>query len=193
MNALQAATTRLLAWREQLLANPRLAALLMLLPLVLLLHITLLTRDATAEAREEAVPLQKRAVRLEALAASGDWAAAIREAEAKALRWRADTWRAESAELVAADLQTVLRATGARHLAWNRMKLSPAERLAAIGGWRVRAELTGKLGEGGVLPLLQEIAEHRPRILVDQLQVSSLRGQTVTLQLSVLAIPEDGT
>lgn len=192
MNALQTATVRLNAWRERLGANPRLAALLMLLPFVLLLHLTLLTRDATAEAREEAVPLQKRAARLEALAASGDWAAAIREAEAKALQWRADTWRAESAELVAADLQTVLRATSARHLAWNRMKLSPAERLPPIGGWRVRAELTGKLGEGGVLPLLQEIAEHRPRILVDQLQVSSLRGQTVTLQLSVLAIPEDG-
>jgi hypothetical protein len=192
MNALQATTARLEAWREHLRANPRLAALFMLLPFVLLLHLTLITRDATAEAREEAVPLQKRAARLEALAASGDWAASIREAEAKAVQWRADTWRAESAELVAADLQTVLRATGARHLAWNRMKLSPAERLAPIGGWRVRAELTGKLGEGGVLPLLQEIAEHRPRILVDQLQVSSLRGQTVTLQLSVLAIPEDG-
>ncbi len=192
MNALQAATARLDAWRERLRANPRLAALLMLLPLVLLLHLTLITRDATTEAREEAVPLQKRAARLEALAASGDWAAAIREAEAKAVQWRADTWRAESAELVAADLQTVLRTTGARHLAWNRMKLSPAERLAPVGGWRVRAELTGKLGEGGVLPLLQEIAEHRPRILVDQLQVSSLRGQTVTLQLSVVAIPEDG-
>ena len=193
MNSLQLLVARLLAWRERLLANPRLAALLMLVPFVLLLHLTLVTRDATAEAREEGVPLQKRAARLEALASSGDWGAAIREAEASAGRWRADAWRAESAELVAADLQTVLRATGARHLAWNRMKLSPAERLPAIGGWRVRAELTGKLGEGGVLPLLQEIAEHRPRILVDQLQVSSLRGQTVTLQLSVLAIPEDGT
>lgn len=191
MSVLQPLAARVAAWREQLLANPRLAALLMLLPFVLLLHLALLTRDAAEEAREEGVPLQKRAARLEALAASGDWTAAIREAEASAERWRADTWRAESAELVAADLQTVLRAIGARHLAWNRMKLSPAERLGAIGGWRVRAELTGKLGEGGVLPLLQEIAEHRPRILVDQLQVSSLRGQTVTLQLSVLALPEE--
>ena len=88
--------------------------------------------------------------------------------------------------------QTTLRSIIARHLAWNRMKLSPAEELKAVGGWRVRAEINGRLRDEGVLPMLQELAEHSPRIVVEQLLVSAQRGQTITLQVSVLVLPEDG-
>jgi hypothetical protein len=62
----------------------------------------------------------------------------------------------------------------------------------AVGGWRVRAEINGRLRDEGVLPMLQELAEHSPRIVVEQLLVSAQRGQTITMQVSVLVLPEDG-
>jgi hypothetical protein len=40
--------------RDETLANPRLAALLMLVPLVLVIHVGLLTRDALEDARSAA-------------------------------------------------------------------------------------------------------------------------------------------
>jgi hypothetical protein len=40
--------------------------------------------------------------------------------------------------------------------------------------------------------MLQELAEHSPRIVVEQLLVSAQRGQTITMQVSVLVLPEDG-
>jgi len=177
--------------REETLANPRLAALLMLVPLVLLIHATLLLRDAIGDTRADRGPLERRAARLESLAASGGWAEAIAREQATLAGWQSQAWRASSAELAAADLQTTLRSIIARHLAWNRMKLSPAEELKAVGGWRVRAEINGRLRDEGVLPMLQEIAEHSPRIIVEQLLVSAQRGQTITMQVSVLVLPED--
>lgn len=177
--------------REEMLANPRLAALLMLVPLVLLIHATLLLRDAIGDTRADRGPLERRAARLESLAASGGWAEAIAREQATLAGWQAQAWRAGSAELAAADLQTTLRSIIARHLAWNRMKLSPAEELKAVGGWRLRAEINGRLRDEGVLPMLQEIAEHSPRIIVEQLLVSAQRGQTITMQVSVLVLPED--
>ncbi len=186
--ALTEAVARL---RDETLANPRLAAMLMLVPLVLVIHVTLLLRDAIDETRADRSPLERRAARLEALAASGGWSEAIAREQTALAKWQAQAWRAGSAELAAADLQTTLRSIIARHLAWNRMKLSPAEELKSMGGWRVRAEINGRLRDEGVLPMLQEIAEHSPRIVVEQLLVSAQRGQTITMQVSVLVLPED--
>lgn len=177
--------------RDETLANPRLAALLMLVPLVLVIHVGLLTRDALEDARTDRSPLARRAARLEALAASGGWTEAIGREEATLARWQSQAWRASSADLAAADLQTTLRAVIAKHLAWNRMKLAPAVELKAVGGWRVSAEVNGRLREEGALPMLQELAEHSPRIIVEQLLVSAQRGQTITMQLSVVVLPED--
>lgn len=178
--------------RAETESNPRLAALLLLVPLVLVVHLGLVVRDATAELRAERVPLERRAARLEALAESEDWAARIREQEARITRWEQYIWQASSAELAAADLQTALRGIITEHLAWNRLKLAPAEELTDLGGWRITAEITGKLRETGVLPLLQDLAEFRPRMLLDHLQVASQRGQTVSLRVSVVVLPERG-
>lgn len=171
-------------------ANPRLGALLLAVPLVLVCWLALMTRDAIDAAREERAPLLRRAARLETLAGSGEWDTQIREGEAQLSQWESQAWRAASADLAAADLQTALRGIISRHLAWNRLKLAPAEEMRALGGWRLSAEINGKLREEGVLPLLQELAEHRPRIQLMQLQVSSQRGQTVSLQISVVVLPE---
>lgn len=179
--------------RDELLASPRLAALLLLVPLVLVIHGTLMLRDAIDETRTDRGPLERRAARLDALAATSGWPAAIEREQAMLEAWQSQTWRAGSAELAAADLQTTLRDIIARHLAWNRMKLSPAEELKAVGGWRVRAEINGRLRDEGVLPMLQELTEHSPRIVVEQLLVSAQRGQTITMQVSVLVLPEDDT
>lgn len=178
--------------RDETLANPRLGAMLLLVPLVLVIHATLLVRDAIEETRADRGPLERRAARLEALASTSGWPAAIEREQAALAVWQSQAWRAGSADLAAADLQTTLRNIIARHLAWNRMKLSPAEELKAVGGWRVRAEINGRLRDEGVLPMLQELAEHSPRIVVEQFLVSAQRGQTVTMQVSVLVLPEDG-
>lgn len=192
MRAPAALTDAIARLRDETLANPRLAAMLMLVPLVLVIHVTLLLRDAIGETRADRGPLERRAARLEALAASGGWTEAIAREQESLATWQAQAWRAGSAELAAADLQTTLRSIIARHLAWNRMKLAPAEELKAVGGWRVRAEINGRLRDEGVLPMLQELAEHSPRIVVEQLLVSAQRGQTITMQVSVLVLPEDG-
>ena len=192
MRAPAALTDAIARLRDETLATPRLAAMLMLVPLVLVIHVTLLLRDAIGETRADRGPLERRAARLEALAASGGWTEAIAREQESLAAWQAQAWRAGSAELAAADLQTTLRSIIARHLAWNRMKLAPAEELKAVGGWRVRAEINGRLRDEGVLPMLQELAEHSPRIVVEQLLVSAQRGQTITMQVSVLVLPEDG-
>ena len=83
--------------RDETLANPRLAALLMLVPLVLVIHVGLLTRDALEDAHTDRNPLARRAARLEALAASGGWAEAIGREEATLARWQSQAWRASSA------------------------------------------------------------------------------------------------
>lgn len=171
-------------------ANPRLGALLLAVPLLVVCWLALMTRDAIEAVHEERAPLERRAARLAALAGTGGWEASIARGEEELAGWEAQAWRAASADLAAADLQTALRGIIAKHLAWNRLKLAPAEELRALGGWRISAEINGKLREEGVLPLLQELGEHAPRIRLEQLQVSSQRGQTVSLQLSVLVLPE---
>ena len=185
--SLDDAVARLLAEAR---ANPRLGALLLLVPLMLVVWLGLVARDAVESARDERAPLARRAQRLEALARDDRWEAGISAGEELLGRLEAQAWRAGSADLAAADLQTALRAIIAKHMAWNRLKLAPAQELAALGGWRIEAEISGKLQDEGVLPLLQSLAEHQPRVKVEQLQVSNQRGQTITLQLSVLVLPE---
>jgi hypothetical protein len=174
--------------RGEFAANQRLATLMLVVPAILIAYLALLTGDLIDEAVADRAPLQRRAARLDALAGSGDWQARIEAGQSQLRQWQAQAWRARSAELAAADLQTVLRGITAQHLAWNRLKLSPAEQLPVIGGWRIKAEINGKLKEDGVLGMVQAIAEHQPRILIDQLSVSRQRGQTVSMQLSVVVI-----
>jgi hypothetical protein len=171
-------------------ANPRLGAMLLLVPLLLVCWLALVTRDAIEAAHDERAPLERRAARLAALAGGGEWEREIATGEAELGLWESQAWRASSADLAAADLQTALRGIIVKHLAWNRLKLAQAEELRTLGGWRINAEINGKLRESGVMPLLQELAEHTPRIRLEQLQVSSQRGQTVSLQLSVLVLRE---
>jgi hypothetical protein len=185
--ALANAASRLLVEAR---ANPRFGALLLIALLILAIWLVLVTRDAIDAARDERAPLERRAARLELLAQEGGWEENIRAGEAQLEQSEALAWRAASADLAAADLQTALRAIIAQHMAWNRLKLAPTEDLPALGGWRIEAEINGKLRDEGVLPLLQAIAEHRPRVRVEQLQVANQRGQTITLQLSVLVLPE---
>jgi hypothetical protein len=188
-----AIATRLLAaarnLRAELGANRRLAALLLLVPGVLLIHLALLTDAAIATARADHAALERRSQRLEALARSGDWARRVGEERGRLALWEQEIWRAASPELAAADLQTAVQRMSSGHLAWSRLKLSPPEPLDAIGGWRIKAELNGKLNEGGALALLQELAEHAPHIRIDGLVVAPQRGQTVNVQLSVLVAP----
>jgi len=175
---------------SEIRANTRLAALLLLVPAVVLVHLTLLTRDSSAQARSEHAALMRRAERLEALAQGGDWEQHhARERELLAT-WEEQLWRSSSPELVAADLQTVLQRIAAEHLSWNRLKLSPPERIEAFDGWSIRAELNGKLKQGEVLGMLQALAQHSPRIRIDQIDVSQQRGQTVNLRLGVFVTPE---
>lgn len=188
---MSAAGARLGAWasslRAELATNRRLAALLLLVPGVLLVWLALLAGDAAGAARAEHAALARQSARLTALADSrADWR---RRAEAESVRlaeWESQLWRADSVELAAADLQTAVQRLSARHLGWNRLKLAAPEPLPAIGGWRIRAELNGRLEGNGVLALLQDIAGHAPHIRVDELTAQPLRGQTVSLRLSVL-------
>lgn len=192
MNALAAQIDRLAReWRAELAANPRLAVLLMLVPGIIVLYLALVVRDAVDAAAAESTPLERRAARLDSLAGSGDWGARIAAEQAAAAHWQQELWHAGSAELAAADLQTVLQKLTTEHLSWSRLKLAPTEDVDGLGGWRVRVEVNGKLkDEVGVLPLVQALAEHRPRILIDQFNLSSQRGRVLTLHLSVLVTPE---
>ena len=70
------------------------------------------------------------------------------------------------------------------------MKFSPAEPIAGIDGWRIKAEINGKLKEDGVMGMVQAIAEHQPRILIEQLSVSLQRGQTLRLSPGNLTTTE---
>ncbi len=185
------AGTRFGAWsrtlRTELATNRRLASLLLLVPCVSLAWLALLAGDAAGDARAEHAALARQSARLAALAGSGeDW----RRRAGTERAWLADLerqlWRADSVELAAADLQTAVQRLSARHLGWNRLKLAEPEPLPAIGGWRIRAELNGRLEGNGVLALLQDIAGHAPHIRVDELTAQPLRGQTVSLRLSVL-------
>ena len=190
MKQLDAASSAVARLADEARANPRLGALLIAVPVLLVCWLALMTRDSIDAAREERAPLARRAARLEALASGTEWDARIKAETERLVQWETQVWRAGSADLAAADLQNVLREIIARHLAWNRLKLAPAEEVPALGGWRISAEINGKLREEGVLPMLQDIAQHNPRIRIEQLQVSSQRGQTVSLQLSVLVLPE---
>lgn len=192
MNAIAAQFDRLAReWRAELAANPRLAMLLMLVPGIIVLYLALVVRDAVDVAAADSAPLERRAARLDSLAGSGDWSARIAAEEAAAARWEQELWQADSAELAAADLQTVLQKLTTEHLSWSRLKLAPTENVDELGGWRVRVEVNGKLkDEVSVLPLMQALAEHRPRILIDQFNLSSQRGRVLTLHLSVLVTPE---
>jgi len=190
MNAI-ATRSRALARRlaAELGANKRVTALLPLVPAVLLVYLALLTGDAIESARAEHAGLSRRAVRLESLARSGDWGERVAKERARLAAWEEELWRAASPELAAADLQTAVQRISAEHLEWSRLKLSPFEPVPAIGGWRVKAELNGKMSEGGALALLQELAEHAPRIRVEAFNASQQRGQTVSAQLSILVAP----
>lgn len=176
---------------DELRANKRVGALLLLLPGVLLVHLALLAGDAADGARADHAALARRSARLESLAQSGDWGQRLGEERERLALWERGLWRAASPELAAADLQTAVQRISGTHLAWSRLKLSPVEPLPAIGGWRIKAELNGKLNEGGALPLLQELAEHEPRIRIDTLSAAQQRGQTVNVQLSVVVVPGD--
>lgn len=188
---MSAVATRLNAWssalRAELAANRRLAALLLLVPGVLLAWLALLAGDAAGAARAEHAALARQSARLEALAGSGDdWSRRAAAERARLGGWERQLWRADSVELAAADLQTAVQRLSTRHLGWNRLKLAEPEPLPAIGGWRIRAELNGRLQGEGLLALLQDIAAHEPRIRIDELATQPLRGQTVSLRLSVL-------
>lgn len=195
MNAIVAQFERLAGeWRAEVAANPRLALLLMMVPGIVVLYLALVVRDAVDAAVTDSAPLERRAARLDSLAGSGDWGARIAAEQAAAARWEQELWRAGSAELAAADLQTVLQKLTTEHLSWSRLKLAPTEDIDELGGWRVRVEVNGKLkDEVGVLPLMQALAEHRPRILIDQFNLSSQRGRVLTLHLSVLVTKEGGS
>ena len=190
MNALREVQDQAVRLIADARANPRLGAMLLLVPVMLVCWLALVTRDAIVDTHEDRAPLERRAARLAALAGGGEWDRAIATGETELAGWESQAWRAASADLAAADLQTALRGIIVKHLAWNRLKLAQAEELRTLGGWRISAEINGKLRESGVLPLLQELAEHAPRIRLEQLQVSSQRGQTVSLQLSVLVLRE---
>lgn len=176
--------------RAQFASNRRLAAMVLFIPGIALLYAALLVQDAISAAAGERVPLAHRAARLAAVADGTDWQQRIIVETERRAGHEAALWRADSPELAAADLQTVLQRVAATHLSWNRLKLVGNERIEDIGGWRITGELTGKLKADNPLALLQEIGEHSPRILVDRFDVSRLRGQTVTMQLSVLVVPE---
>jgi hypothetical protein len=177
--------------KAEFTANPRLATLVLIVPAILIAYLALLTGDQVSAAAADRVPLERRATRLDALAGSGDWQARVEDGRRQLEQWEAQAWHARSAELAAADLQTALRSITAEHLAWNRMKFSPAEPIPGIDGWRIKAEINGKLKEGGVMGMVQAIAEHQPRILIEQMSVSLQRGQTLRLQLSVVVIREE--
>ena len=177
--------------QSEFAANRRLATLLLMVPTILIAYLALLVGDRVAQATADRAPLERRAARLDALAGSGDWQSRIDAGRRQLEHWEAQTWRARSAELAAADLQTALRRITAEHLAWNRLKLSPAEPVPEIDGWRIKAEINGKLKEDGVMGMVQAIAEHQPRILIEQLSVSLQRGQTLRLQLAVVVIREE--
>lgn len=173
----------------ELEANRRLATLLLLVPGVLLVYLALLAGDAVQAARADNAALARRTARLEALASAGDWGERVAAERLRLAQWEQQLWRAASPELAAADLQTAVQRLSAEHLTWNRLKLAAVEPVAAVGGWRIKAELNGKLKDGGVLVLLQALAEHEPRIRIDRLNVAQQRGQTLSLQLSVLVAP----
>ncbi len=177
--------------KAEFTANRRLATLVLIVPAILIAYLALLTADQVTEATADRAPLERRAARLDALAGSGDWQARIDTGRHQLEFWEAQAWHARSAELAAADLQTALRRITAEHLAWNRMKFSPAEPIPGIDGWRIKAEINGKLKEDGVMGMVQAIAEHQPRILIEQLSVSLQRGQTLRLQLGVVVIREE--
>ncbi|MBK6583337.1 MAG: hypothetical protein IPG20_10650 [Gammaproteobacteria bacterium] len=177
--------------KTEFTANRRLATLVLIVPAILIAYLALLTGDRVTAAMADSAPLERRAARLDALAGSGDWQARIDAGRHQLEYWEAQAWHARSAELAAADLQTALRQITAEHLAWNRMKFSPAEPIPGIDGWRIKAEINGKLKEDGVMGMVQAIAEHQPRILIEQLSVSLQRGQTLRLQLAVVVIREE--
>lgn len=177
-------------WHAQVLPDRRLLALLLLVPAIALLYATLVVRDALATAATERAPLLQRAARLRAVTAEHDWAQRIASEQALLEQLDNGLWRAETPELAAADLQTVLQRVANTHLAWNRLKLAPAEPVAAIAGWRITADLSGKLKADDPLALLQELASHRPGMRIDLLEVSRLRAQTITLRLGIVVAPE---
>lgn len=170
--------------------NRRLAALLLLIPGIALLHATLSVREAVDATRQQRAPLLARQARLAALADGVDWPARARAERAALDRLLAQLWHADSPELAAADLQTALQRVAATHLSWSQLKLGTAVPLDDIRGWRIDAELTGRMKSDDVLALLQELAEHAPRIRVDGFDYSRTRSQTVTLRLRVFVAPE---
>ena len=190
MTALAALRDQFARLQLEARANPRLGAILLLVPAVAALWLALVTRDAIDAAREERTPLERRAARLAQLAGSGEWEREIAAGETEFARWESQAWRAASADLAAADLQTALRGIMAEHLSWNRLKLAPTEELRALGGWRISADVSGKLRDPGILPLLQALAEHSPAIRVEKLQFSSQRGMTLSLTLGIVVLPE---
>ena len=177
--------------REELAGNRRLAVLAALVPTIIVVYMALVARDAIGTVMDDRSPLMLRAERLAALAQSGDWDSRIQAESARLALFERQIWRADSAQLAAADLQTVLQRSATARLAWSRLKLAPAEDMPAVGGWRVKAELSGKFKDDDALGLLQDLAEHRPRILIDRLELSRQRGQTVVMHLSVLVVPEN--
>jgi hypothetical protein len=182
------------AWGDlanQIAVNRRLGALIVAIPGIALLYGALLAQDAVFASQQERAPLLRRAARLAAVADGADWTQRVRQEQGRRTLYHAQLWRADSAELAAADLQTVLQRVAARHLSWNQLKIASAEHIDAIGGWRIEAEMVGRLKDDQPLDLLRELAEHAPRIVIGGFDISRQRTQTITLRLSVIAVPEE--
>ena len=167
-------------FREEVLANRRMVRMLWLVVYLTLGYGIVGFLDLFDEKGAEIARLTERLAAVGSIEAKATWDTRVEAQQVTQSEFKTHCWPAANEGLASADLQTDIQAMISLYeLSNTRLNVSSPE-FADAQTWRIRAELTGKVGDENLIPLLNDIENSGPHLWLERASiVFSNRGNTL--------------